>query len=106
MLLYFAEFIPNPEDVPEPPNYEISLLGSFESLNGDTFSQECNVHYSNSFYQKAVSVMPSVNSRIGDTLCPNLTTEQFTIISVSTVFVATGKEVSELMLHDTVNSLC
>ncbi len=63
-------------------------------MEGEDFTEECSNSLSMNFYQKAVEMVPSLNSMLGQDLCPNLAVGEVEILYISTYLKTTGDSVS------------
>lgn len=77
-----------------PPVHKVILFGNFTSSDGEDYTQQCMDSYTNNLRDKAAGLIPSLNGMLGEQLCPYIDEDDMRIITVSTIFKASGSAVS------------
>ena len=85
---------PPSENDPPPPRYQISLLGSFDSETGESFSFECTEILEENFRYKTAFMIPELNNMIGGSLCEYVNPGDVQIVSMSVLLTTEGSTVS------------
>lgn len=83
-------------EFPPPPLYQISLSGNFTGDSGDDFTTECTELLNDNFQMKASTMIPEINSMIGQGICPYADIGSIRIMSVSSSLYTTGAAVSKI----------
>jgi hypothetical protein len=74
--------------------YRVILLGNFTSLEGDDFTTQCTTDLGNNYREKAVAMVPGLNSMLGQDMCSYVSVGDVVIVSVSALLKTNGSVVS------------